>query len=56
MHFAEIGSDADKRDYEVDYSQIRQTGFRLEVDIDMGIGELVTALPLLPIRNPYSNV
>ena len=56
VHFAEIGSDADKRDYEVDYSRIRQTGFRLEVDIEMGIGELVTALPLLPIKNPYSNV
>lgn len=56
VHFAEIGSDADKRDYEVDYSRIRETGFRLEVDINMGIGELVSALPLLPIKNPYSNV
>lgn len=56
VHFAEIGTDADKRDYEVDYSRIRSTGFVTEVDIKKGIEELVQALPLLPIKNPYSNV
>jgi nucleoside-diphosphate-sugar epimerase len=56
VHFAEIGTDADKRDYEVDYSRIRSTGFITEVDIERGLNELVEALPLLPIKNPYSNV
>lgn len=56
VHFAEIGTDADKRDYEVDYSRIRNTGFQVEVDIQKGLDELVHALPLLPIKNPYSNV
>ena len=56
VHFAEIGTDADKRDYEVDYSRIRSTGFVTEVDIEKGLNELVEALPLLPIKNPYSNV
>ena len=56
VHFAEIGTDADKRDYEVDYSRIRNTGFQVEVDIQRGLDELVYALPLLPIKNPYSNV
>jgi len=56
VHFAEIGTDADKRDYEVDYSRIRETGYHTEIDIQKGLDELVDALPLLPIKNPYSNV
>jgi len=56
VHFAEIGSDEDKRDYEVDYSRIRDAGFEITVDIDKGLGELVAGLPLLRLRNPYSNV
>ena len=56
VHFAEIGTDADKRDYEVDYSRIRHTGYNTEIDIQMGLDELVKALPLLTIKNPYSNV
>ena len=56
VHFAEIGTDADKRDYEVDYSRIRNTGYHTEIDIQKGLDELVHALPLLPIKNPYSNV
>lgn len=56
VYFAEMGSDEDKRDYEVDYTRIRATGFHTEIDIDRGLGELVRALPLLPINNPYSNV
>ncbi len=56
VHFAEIGSDDDKRDYEVDYSRIRDSGFDIEVDIEMGLGELCGGLALLPLDNPYSNV
>jgi nucleoside-diphosphate-sugar epimerase len=56
VHFAEIGSDDDKRDYAVDYSRIRASGYEITVDIDRGLGELVAGLPLLRIRNPYSNV
>jgi nucleoside-diphosphate-sugar epimerase len=56
VHFAEFGTDEDKRDYEVDYSRIRDAGFEITVDIDKGMGELVRGLPLLRLRNPYSNV
>ncbi len=56
VHFAEIGTDEDKRDYEVDYSRIRDAGFEITVDIDKGLGELVRGLKLLRLRNPYSNV
>jgi len=56
VHFAEFGTDEDKRDYEVDYSRIRDAGFEITVDIDKGLGELVRGLPLLRLRNLYSNV
>ena len=56
VHFAEIGTDADKRDYEVDYSKIRSTGFQTDIDIHTGLKELIDALRLMPIKNPYSNV
>ena len=56
VHFAEIGTDEDKRDYEVDYGRIRDAGFEITVDIDKGLRELVRGLPLLRLRNPYSNV
>lgn len=56
VHFAEIGTDADKRDYEVDYSRIRSIGYSTEIDIKRGLEELIYGLRLLPIKNPYSNV
>lgn len=56
VHFAEFGTDADKRDYEVDYSRFHSTGFRTKIDIDAGLDELVRGLRLMRIKNPYSNV
>lgn len=56
VHFAEIGTDDDKRDYEVSYARIRATGFETEVDIDRGLSEVIRALRLIRMRNPYSNV
>lgn len=55
-YFADVGSDEDKRDYEVSYARIRALGFGLEVDIDRGLDELMHGLRLVRIRNPYSNV
>jgi nucleoside-diphosphate-sugar epimerase len=56
VHFAEVGSDADKRDYEVSYARIRECGFEISIDIHRGIGELVAGLRLLETRRPFSNV
>lgn len=56
VHFAEVGTDADKRDYEVSYERIRKTGFETSIDIQRGITELVDGLRLLNVRSPYSNV
>lgn len=55
-HFAEVGSDADKRDYEVSYQKIRATGFRTSITMEQGVQEMVRGLSLLEFRKPYSNV
>lgn len=56
VHFAPIGSDADKRDYEVSYAKIREVGFSTKISMDHGINELISGLSLLEFRKPYSNV
>ncbi len=56
LYFADVGSDEDKRDYEVSYRRIRDLGFEVEVDIDRGLDELIGGLRLVRIRNPYANV
>ena len=56
VYFAEFGKDEDRRDYEVDYSRVRQAGFEVSIDIETGLSELINGLKLLEIRNPYGNV
>jgi nucleoside-diphosphate-sugar epimerase len=56
LHFAEVGSDADQRNYEVSYEKIRKIGFETTVDLDRGIAELVRAAKLIEFQNPYANV
>ena len=56
VYFAEFGKDEDRRDYEVDYSRIRDVGYEVSIDIESGLSELITGLKLLEIRNPYGNV
>ena len=56
LYFADVGSDEDKRDYEVSYARIRGLGFEVAVDIDRGLDELIGGLRHVRIHNPYSNV
>jgi nucleoside-diphosphate-sugar epimerase len=56
LHFAEVGSDADQRNYEVSYEKIRRKGFETTVDLDRGIAELVRAAKLIEWQNPFANV
>ena len=56
VYFAGFGKDEDRRDYEVDYSRVRATGFEVSIDIEKGLSELINGLALLEIRNPYGNV
>jgi nucleoside-diphosphate-sugar epimerase len=55
LHEAQIGTDPDQRDYEVDYSRLRGLGFRAKVGLDAGILELVKILRVLTISNPLRN-
>ena len=56
LHFADVGTDEDSRDYDVSYEKIRQLGYQTEVTIEAGIEELVRAMDVLDIFDPYSNV
>lgn len=56
LHFAEVGSDADQRNYEVSYEKIRKKGFETTIDLDRGIAELVRAAQLIEFQNPFANV
>ena len=56
FHFAEVGSDEDKRDYEVSFKKIRELGFETTISVEQGVDELVKGLEVLKVTNPYSNV
>jgi nucleoside-diphosphate-sugar epimerase len=56
LHFAEVGSDADQRNYEVSYEKIRKKGFETTIDLEPGVEELVRAARLIEFQNPFANV
>jgi nucleoside-diphosphate-sugar epimerase len=55
LHEADVGTDPDQRDYEVDYSRLRNAGFTATVSLDEGLRELVKVLSVLTINNPLRN-
>jgi nucleoside-diphosphate-sugar epimerase len=55
LHEAQVGTDPDQRDYEVDYNRLRSLGFRARVGLDEGIRELVKILRVLILSNPLRN-
>jgi len=55
VHFADVGQDADKRNYIVSYAKIKKLGFGTTVTIKRGIQELIRAVPIVEITSPYSN-
>jgi len=56
LHFADVGHDADARDYEVSYKKVHQLGFETAVTLDEGIQELIRAMPVLNMTSPYTNL
>ena len=56
FNYADVGEDADKRNYGVSYEKITSLGFKTEIDIVTGIKEIITARPLIKLYNPYYNV
>lgn len=55
VEYSETGRDPDQRNYVVDFSKLRSTGFRVARTLDDGIVEVGRAAPLLDVFNPYSN-
>lgn len=56
IHYADVGEDADKRNYEVSYKKINTLGFKTTIDVDTGINELAKASRILFAKTPYGNV
>ena len=56
IEFADVGSDPDKRDYEVSYAKVRKTGFTTAVSLEEGIDELIRGCKMITLQNPYSNI
>ena len=55
LHEADVGTDPDQRDYEVDYSRLRAVGFRAQITLEEGIQELIKVLSVLVIQHPLRN-
>ena len=55
IHYSEVGSDPDKRNYIVSNERLRQAGFEARRTLDDGIQELLKGYRLLG-RSPYGNV
>ncbi|MGH9749440.1 MAG: NAD-dependent epimerase/dehydratase family protein [Candidatus Polarisedimenticolia bacterium] len=56
LHYADVGEDADRRNYVVSYRKIRDLGFRTTITLEDGIDELVRGVELLEFKTPYSNL
>jgi nucleoside-diphosphate-sugar epimerase len=56
VHFADIGEDADKRNYEVSYNKVNKLGYETTVSIEEGIDELIKASKAIQFRTPYTNI
>jgi nucleoside-diphosphate-sugar epimerase len=56
FNFADVGQDADKRNYVVSYEKINKLGFETTVSLEEGIEELIKTIPLIRLNNPYFNV
>ncbi len=55
IHFSEVGSDPDKRNYIVSNQRLREAGFEAKRSLDDGIKELLKGYRLLG-RSPFKNV
>jgi len=56
IHYADVGEDADKRNYVVSYQKINNLGFDTTITVEEGIDELARVCNAIQFRNPYSNV
>ncbi len=55
VHFAQVGSDPDKRNYIVCNERLREAGFEADRSLDDGIQELLKGYRMMG-RSPFKNV
>ena len=55
VYYAEIGSDGDKRNYEVDYTKLNKTGFKCQKNMENGIKGILDVLPLIQRTDQFNN-
>lgn len=56
VHYADVGEDADKRNYVVSYKKINSLGFETTISVEEGVDELKRALQTISFKTPYTNV
>lgn len=56
FNYAEVGKDADKRNYMVSYNKINELGFDTTITVTEGIKELIRSMGLISITSNYHNV
>ena len=56
LHYADVGQDADKRNYVVSYKKIGDLGYRTSITLEQGIDELVRGVEVLEFKTPYTNL
>jgi nucleoside-diphosphate-sugar epimerase len=56
LHFADVGTDLDQRNYTVSYDKIQRAGFTCDITIESGIDELIRASQAIDVTNPFANI
>ena len=56
FHYADVGEDGDKRNYVVSYDKVKKLGYETTITVRDGVKELITALQVVKLKSPFSNV